>query len=571
MENNKQTTNNDKIQSNSDFEGVYDSASTASSEDSAVCHSLRYRSFSCPYCRFVFTVVKAEIGKCLICPDCDTEVMVPSDLDFETETDFEKRYFNKEEKLLRDKAYSPLRNPNRTGLLTEGDNVYTLKDSESASTRDVDNEIYYHVRCRICETVMSFPSYMLGKRVSCPDCETENIVTDVMKKQQSVIDSQFKPLEHSAHGIESVSNAAVPYDIGEVPEDAKVAIQYSSGKIVIIDPKENTIAPSMPSTAKSSEEDNPRLAPSENAQRISGNDNSSLLFLKKRKEKQSKKKFEEPEDLANYLPPMVLRSKNGELVWALPSPPKAAPLFNRTFRAIFSGEVWTRGIFLALLLLIVALAMFYWVIPVLKAPLVGEDRGAGEKLYTLLVMPIIGVSIFPLMTFLWTYFTSIYDAGNCGAFRVINWRKEDFLDYIGRGLWFMGMIGLCMAPGLVLLIALEWLNVSLTIIPVLFGSFWLFFPIFWLSTAQSGWLFCPITWDVYISFFKKGGLWIQFYLFSFVFFYIPSVLWGALAWDKLFFLLTPIVIPLGAMFYGLFLGRLSWIIEDELRDLEYED
>ena len=94
---------------------------------------------------------------------------------------------------------------------------------------------------------------------------------------------------------------------------------------------------------------------------------------------------------------------------ALLSPPKVAPLFNRTFRAISSGEVWTARDILGFTFAHRCVGNVLLGHPVLKAPLVGEDRGAGEN-YILASNAYNWRQHFPSHDFLWTYFTSIYDA-----------------------------------------------------------------------------------------------------------------------------------------------------------------
>ena len=580
MENNKRSDLNDnKDHVNVSSDDIYEAKPT-SADDAEVLQSFRYRTFHCPRCRTDISVTKADVGKRVTCPDCDTEVVVPDYLDFDTETDYERQFFNKSKKE-RDEKYSPIRNPNRIGVSLNGNNVYTLRDPNDTSSSKVDEETYYPVRCRVCETLISVPGAMLGKSVVCPDCGTENVVTDALKRQQDALDVKFQPRDRGV------------YSIGEIPDQPMMVFQRQNGKTVIIDPTKKTIAPTFTSTGINSRDagnpkDNETVIDATNYNSPSkepfqhsriglfaskSRKHSPHLGLIERWNEKRRKILEEREDASKFLPPLVLRLKEGERVWALPSPPKRAPLFNKTFRAVFSEEIWTRGAFLFLMIGLLVCLTTLWIIPVTEKPLMRWDFETGLEKATLIGLFGVGIpAIFALATLLEIYFVSVYNAGNCGASRVVEWQTEDVFGYLGKGIWFLGMLLFSFAPGAI--IAATCFNIEAVPLlksAVFWGSFWALFPVFWLSTSQTDWLICPVSWSVFSSFFSKFHVWIQFYLFSFIFFYVPSVLWGAMAWDNVFFYVSPFVIVLAAMFYGLFLGRLSWILEDEIRNMEYDD
>ena len=104
--------NNDRTPNNlSDNSGVYDMSSTAQTDDSTL-QSFRYRTFACPHCHTLISVTRADLGKKVLCPDCELDVPVPNYLDFEHPTEYELQYYD-EQKRKRDKLLSPLTNPNR--------------------------------------------------------------------------------------------------------------------------------------------------------------------------------------------------------------------------------------------------------------------------------------------------------------------------------------------------------------------------------------------------------------------------------------------------------------------------
>ncbi len=565
MENNKHSGNNDQKSNATAYSGsIYDSKPTSADELDAL-RTFRYRSFRCPCCRTDISVTKADVGKSVVCPDCDTEVVVPNYLDFDAETDYERQFYNKSKKQ-QDEKYSPLRNPNRIGIRLDGNNVYALRDSDDLSFKGSDREVFYPVRCRICETLISAPSSMLGQRVTCPDCGTETVVTDVLKRQQDAVDVKFQPRDR---GI---------YSIGDIPNQPVIAFQRQNGKTVLIDPRIKSIAPKQEPTTDArvkyvEESDNPRIraetfdsndALETNVRQRQARRSTTKLpritqpSLIERWNEKRRQKLEEREDSAKFLPPMVLRRRDGEFVWALPSPPKILPLFNKSFRPVFSEDIWTRGLLLTFIIGLVACLTSLFVIPITEKKIVpGDFATASDKALLIGVFGIAIPAILSLITLLEVYFVSIYNAGNCGAKRVVEWQSEDFFGYLGKGVWFSGILLLSFAPGGILGGCLSEETTPFLKSAFFWGSFWFLFPIFWLSTSQTDWLFCPISWGVFSSFFSK--------------FHVPSVLWGALAWNNVFFCVSPFVIILGTMFYGLLLGRLSWILEDEIRNMDYDD
>ena len=562
-------------ESRGSVDGVYDATPTTSNDDDAL-QFFRYRTFACPHCHTLISVTREDVGKKVLCPDCDLNVPVPDYLDFDTPTEYELQYYNKK-KRERDRILSPLTNPNREGLDLDADSLYAVRGEKGAEFSSSVQTEYYPVRCRVCETLMHATRDMLGKTIVCPDCGTKTVVTDALKRQQDALNVSFQPRERGT------------YNVGEIPEAPMIAMQRMDGKTVLIDPKRKTIAPSVKSAAsdtkgaknlKESFDDLSFNHPS--VASLKRKKGRFERWLEKRAE-QRERKLEERENLAKYLPAMVLRRKNGELVWAQPSPPRPAPLFNKTFQAAWSQEIWARAGILFLCFLALACLECFVMRPDREIATTQSGTIAGafsefEMLFTTCV-------ILPLTiitsSFLGLFFWSTYCGGNSGARMIVEWRSEDLIGFFLYGLWFLVFMICCCLPGTLISAALTRFFES-TIAPppllelvgsnlVFVASLWIFFPIFWISTHQTDMFFCPITLSVFTSFFSKFHIWLEFYLCSSVLFFVPVFLTLLAFKTNFLVILAPIAAPLSAVFYGLFLGRLSWILDDEVRLMDFDD
>ncbi len=569
--------NNDRTPNNlSDNSGVYDMSSTAQTDDSTL-QSFRYRTFACPHCHTLISVTRADVGKKVLCPDCELDVPVPNYLDFEHPTEYELQYYD-EQKRKRDKLLSPLTNPNREGLDVHSSDLYSIRGESQIGTQPCDRVEYYPVRCRVCETLMQATRDMLGKTITCPDCGAETIVTDSLKRQQEAVKVSFQPRERGA------------YEIGEIPEAPMIAMQRMDGKTVMIDPKKKTIAPSVkPSTSRK------RVGASvsdsfDDLSFTHENGGSSRLkkgrlscWLEKRA-KRRERKLEAEEDLTQYLPPMVLRRKNGELVWSQPSPPRPAPLFNKTFQATRSEEIWARAgaLFLGFLGLS---SLDYFVLRPDRALALtnpGTMTAAFSELEMLFSICIMLILAIVTSAFSGLFFWSVYHGGNSGARKIVEWRNEDIFGFFLYGLWFLSFVLCCCLPGILINAVLDRICEAAvaTSIPligdfrlgvILTVSLWFFFPIFWTSTHQTDLIFCPITTSVFTSFFSKFHVWLEFYLFSIVLFLAPIFFLLLVFKTSFYVVFTPVVLPLVEILYGLLLGRLSWILDDEIRLMDFDD
>lgn len=134
----------------------------------------RYRTVRCPICQTSVAVRDVDLGKTLVCPDCDIKINVPNNLPY-NETQYEKRHYN-EERLRQDKLLSPLRNPNRIGVDVDAANVYRIGKAENgtpdpeATRRSFQYRI---VECPLCNTGVAVTRAELGRTLVCSDCGTK--------------------------------------------------------------------------------------------------------------------------------------------------------------------------------------------------------------------------------------------------------------------------------------------------------------------------------------------------------------------------------------------------------------
>lgn len=625
---------------------------------------VRYRSFGCPRCRTRLFATKADVGKIVVCPDCDEKIVVPDYLDFETETDYER--FNNPQKRRQDELLSPARNPNRVGIDVAGADIYGVKEKVDA-TGNVDagsgrsaasvksdvgdaskappapEPVYYPVRCRVCETLTQAPAELLGKTVRCPDCGTETIVTAALKEQIATTDVRFQPRDRGV------------YELGEIPEAPDRVYQRFDGKTVFVPNSAKTIAPS-PLKKPDASAKYPDKRKNRQGSASQEGDSTGLSAVAKpkrrssREERERRRRLEEMkaefgavavgealqkeldsteqtgerrnvgalgknpeldrtlailtiltlpirtlkrfwsrlatppeiEDPTAFLPPLVLRYRNGEAIWTRPAPPRRFPLFNRTFQALATNELWAR----AGTVVLIGLALTVYVLYSLAPTVAAQGSGGPLEKFEFLVLTIFA---FPTALF-WTYWTAsffeaIFGAGASGARRVLSWRDDDRLDGLLYALWFVALVGAAFSPGVAVAGAFGWFEngeetaealsglqlVDLRIAATLAGSFSVCFPIFYLSTLYTGWPFAPICGAVLSSFLRRIVVWAQFWAVSAALVFAPLALGIRYFKTTTFWWAAPFALVVLTALYALLLGRLAWILDEDERSLDYDD
>ena len=610
---------------------------------------VRYRSFGCPRCRTRLSATKADVGKVVVCPDCDEKIVVPDYLDFETETDYER--FNNPQKRRQDELLSPARNPNRVGIDVAGADIYGVKGNVDATGKvaveagqnaegvksdggdasgspAAPEPVYYPVRCRVCETLTQAPVELLGKTVRCPDCGTETVVTAALKEQLATTDVRFQPRDRGV------------YDLGEIPEAPDRVYQRFDGKTVFVPNSAKTVAPTPPRRPDATAQyPDKRKSRADGAKAKSGNKRKRRRLLEELKaefgsaaveealQKTTNGKIGEKGELRNvgalggnreldgmllflsvltapfrmvkrvfrrlstppeiedptaFLPPLVLRYRNGEAIWTRPAPPRRFPLFNRTFQALATNELWARAGTVVLIGLVLTAYVLYSLAPTIAA----QGSGGPLEKFEFLVLTIFA---FPTALF-WTYWTAsffeaIFGAGASGARRVISWRDDDRLDGLLYALWFAALVGASFSPGVAVAGGFGWFEngeetaealsglqlVDLRIAATLAGSFAVCFPIFYLSTLYTGWPFAPICGAVLASFLRRIVVWAQFWAFSAALVFAPLAFGIRYFQTAAFWRAAPFALVVLTAFYGFVLGRLAWILDEDERSLDYDD
>ena len=157
-------------------------ARPATADETVARRAFQYRSFHCPTCFANIAIRREQMGQKITCPDCRSVIIAPSDLDFNSPTEYEKKYFDSDKKK-RDELYSPTRNPNRVGIDLNSTSVYGVLDASSLVSNS-DELQYVAIRCSVCGTIMQVPRSELGTKVRCPDCFTETVVKDSQTHRQ---------------------------------------------------------------------------------------------------------------------------------------------------------------------------------------------------------------------------------------------------------------------------------------------------------------------------------------------------------------------------------------------------
>lgn len=629
---------------------------------------VRYRSFGCPRCRTRLYATKADVGKIVVCPDCDEKIVVPDYLDFETETDYER--FNNPQKRRQDELLSPARNPNRVGIDVAGADIYGVKEKVDATVKTGSGEgggettdsavaqrkndaepVFYPVRCRVCETLTQAPAELLGKTVRCPDCGTETVVTAALKEQLATTDVRFQPRDRGV------------YELGEIPEAPDRVYQRFDGKTVFVPNSAKTIAPTAPKKPDvSAQYSDKRKKRQGSAGEESGSTGSSAVAKpkkrSKREERERRRRLEEMkaefgsaavdealrktrngptteteptgerqkvgalgenpelertlailsvltspirtlkrvlrrlatppeiEDPTAFLPPLVLRYRNGQAIWTRPAPPRRLPLFNRAFQALATNELWAR----AGTVVLIGLALTIYVLYSLAPTIAAQGSGGPIEKFEFCVLTVIA---FPTALF-WTYWTAsffeaIFGAGASGARRVLSWRDDDRLDGLLYALWFVALVGAAFSPGVAVVGGLGWFENAASDLSTdsasavessllvwrsaatLAGSFSVCFPIFYLSTLYTGWPFAPICGAVLASFLRRIVVWTQFWAVSAALVFAPLALGIRYFQTPAFWWAAPFALVVLTPLYALLLGRLAWILDEDERSLDYDD
>lgn len=285
-------------------------------------------------------------------------------------------------------------------------------------------------------------------------------------------------------------------------------------------------------------------------------------------ETRRKKGFEDRDD------GKILVRRGDQIVYVTASPPKNA-IFNHPFRILNDSVLWIKSLPLIFGGLLIAFLIYRIIFPNIfvktteSGATVQGSASAGVSLIlipTLAVIFLTGVFWFGKMS---QFMISIIQAGGSGARRVGEWLEEDFTGGFVQGLWLLGIVLLsCIPSGIVSSL----LKMQLPDLPWQVHSalgiviFSLVFPGIFLMTWQSGG--GASIRIVLGSFFHCFGSWLGFQIQILLLAGIPliaAVLWGDGAFGMILWLIALVMIP---PVYSVLLGRLAWIIEDNVKKRE---
>lgn len=292
----------------------------------------------------------------------------------------------------------------------------------------------------------------------------------------------------------------------------------------------------------------------------------------------------------SYLPSLVLRRRGENYVWAYPSPPKRAPMLNGTFKMTSDPNVLCWGAFL-----MAFGGLGAYILSTLIIPSIGPALQRGPASLSASVDMGIGTTSLYFLFLLYLvltgrYFREMYDGACLGARKALPTPSDggsSLIMSLLQGLWTLGIAITAMVPGLVTLAILGvskgasffelWTQRAdsfHSLIPISLAtsfSFWFFFPIFWLSTQQSSSFFAPISVNVWNSFATQTKNWIAFYTIVGLLGWLPSFIWGLFLANNIFWYAMPILLIYFTILLALTVGRLGWIIDDEIREMDYDD
>jgi DNA-directed RNA polymerase subunit M/transcription elongation factor TFIIS len=159
----------------------------------------KFVSLRCPICNANISVSKEQIGKILVCPDCETKVRVPESI-AEKINRAEKEWERINQ--LHDKQNSNSNSNSNFSSSSNSDSILNNQQFNRRSNEDVyaisgdgksqaENKTI-RIYCKLCGTMMYASESQIGEELTCPDCETKTVVT-VPRKSVSISSSSIPP------------------------------------------------------------------------------------------------------------------------------------------------------------------------------------------------------------------------------------------------------------------------------------------------------------------------------------------------------------------------------------------
>ena len=520
-------------------------------------------SFPCDLCKTLIGVRKEQIGEEIVCPECGTIIIVPKSVAAIAEARLQDK-LNKAKKLMSHKE------------------TYSLSDGTTLPT-DVptnDKAKQFRVPCRLCGTALFATEDQVGTFLTCPDCETKTEVPPPQKTLSSK--NETAPLPPVSFEGDTAFDIAAPSNV--VAENLVPVICHLCGtrmyaaelqigqfktcpdcgrqtKIKAVPKHQMTTTSTISSDAygiSNAGESAPRpvLRTLTDYRRVEGSLDQQLHAERYRNKQTSRRSFERP-----------------------PLPKR--PFTERFFVPFGHFSTWLHP------MLFVAVGplgmMMLWS---------GVWATEGHPIGVIITGPFVFLMCVAALGYLVSFAVQFYGITSSGMDEIEFEGELVPFDYFITGLWLLTFLFVSVLPGLLIgnilcqsldLITDSPVTAFLVIYVMIRVSHLLFFPIFFLSSMESGSMFALLAKNTIISFWHQPFAWFRFYLLTgmlFVFF-------------DLCFIFAPICLApnnnlmscvLIAVFFFLFavqllfffrlLGRLAWLIEEtdrQKRELEEEE
>jgi hypothetical protein len=277
------------------------------------------------------------------------------------------------------------------------------------------------------------------------------------------------------------------------------------------------------------------------------------------------------------LSPAILRRRQSD--WESyrslnrPQLPKR-PLTERFFVPFCSPDTW-----LPVVLFIAVIPLGAMIMDWVASIAAGGNRAVayGFAIFTMFF----GLTVCTIFVAAYCYFASFllhfYSLTSSGM------DEEDFkgelvpFDYFVVGLWLFMFSLVATAPGF---LVANVLDQPAFIIVAMRISYWMFFPIFFLSSLEAGSMFAVLTKNILVSLFRLPFAWFRFYFLTGILFTLSDVclvvavgLATISSLSLLWIMLGFFLFAVQSLFFFRLLGRHAWLLEEtdrRRRELEEE-
>lgn len=519
----------------------------------AVPQDVRFRAaiistvqYTCTVCGARVAVGAGDIGMKKFCPDCGTSFSITQNWlrqELQKARDQrEKSWTDPAARFHQDKNSKPVSEENVYGFA--GANPPSAsQDSVIPELAPRKSEHLVRVVCGLCGTIMYAPPSMIGKKLRCPDCETE---TEVTQNDAEITEETGSLIEPVFSGTYGLAEDPVP-PVSPLPP----VLEKNSGSA------------SQPNLTR---EDRTLRALNDLEQDLSEENkpNSDWPFsdpVPKKKKRSSKRKRTSGQKSSSDEEPLNTEITDDGRVIYRHSPPPAYPMINRIFSPLWGVDAFSLSIFPFVFALLDLRA-----VQVLSASI----GTAGAYNSFRLLAAIIEITLFSLLTFfsIARLFYGIFIAATYGSAQIRQVADLDWVSSLIAGLQLFLVLTIAALPGQLLahfFISGDFPKTgALVILSSTIVSVLLFFPVFFLATMQYSVPFAPFSPEILTSFLTKPGTWCCFVLWTILIGVIPSTtILFFLPQGNLTWILCALAVCVLPSLYAAVLGRLAWVLREE--------